>query len=68
MVGGASSVAGGRGVISDHEAEMVRRVYADAETYHEVRAAWRILHDYGSEFTTPRERLAAGDRLRELLD
>jgi hypothetical protein len=55
-------------VISDHEAEMVRRVYADAETYHEVRAAWRILHDYGSEFTTPRERLAAGDRLRELLD
>ena len=55
-------------MISDHEAELQRRVYTDAETYHEVRAAWRILHDYGSKFTTPKERLAAGDRLRDLLD
>jgi hypothetical protein len=55
------------GVISDHEAEMVRRVYADAEAFHEVRAAWRIVHDYGGTFTTPEERLAAGEMLRQRL-
>ena len=55
-------------MITDHAAEMVSRVYADAATYHELRKLWKVIHDYGSEFTTARERLAAGERLRSLLD
>jgi hypothetical protein len=54
--------------LSDHDAEMQRRVYDDASTFHELRGLWKIMHDYASEFTTPRERLAAADRLRALLD
>ena len=52
----------------DHDAEMRRRVYDDAATFHELRRLWKIMHDYGSTFTTPKERLAAADALRAALD
>jgi hypothetical protein len=43
-------------VISDHEAELQRRVYEDAATFHEVRGLWRIMQDHAGLFTTPDER------------
>lgn len=54
--------------MTDAVAREQQRAHEDAATLAEVRRLWRIVHDYGSTFSTPRERLAAGDRLRSLLD
>ena len=43
------------------------RLHERSEEYDEVRRCWRIVKDTGSTFTTPDERLAAGNRLAELL-
>ena len=52
---------------SDSLAADLHRAHEDALTLAEVRRLWAQVHDYGSTFTTPRERLAAGERLRDLL-
>lgn len=40
----------------------------DAATLAELRRLWKVMHDYGSTFTTPKERLDAAERFRSLLD
>ncbi len=44
-----------------------RRLHEDASRLAELRGLWRQMHDYGSTFTTPRERIAASDRFRHLI-
>ena len=50
------------------DAETARTWMRDVSDLAAIRGHWRAVHDYGGTFTTPRERLTAGERLRELLD